>query len=184
MNTKLILSATALAGALVTGNLAYADHLQGSFPARVDSLRGEPDLIGTARLDEGRGEVTFNVVPQQRRDGLQLRSDASNVRIISVELGYSDHRVEGLYGRELHSAMASGQTVTIQRGRPPGLRFVRVRYAMPPNSYPATLQLIQIHDGDGYTSKADQLHDRNGWYEYDRRTYERPDHSRRFWRRR
>ena len=178
MNIKTILSLSALTGALAVSNLAHADHVERRDRATVDPRRYGADVIATARLDDRRGEVTFQITPEMRRDGLQLRSNAQDLRIVSVELGYSDGRIEGLRGPELRTAMRSGQTVTIQRGRPPGLRFVRVRYRAPASGGSSTLELIQIHDGDGYTSRSDLRHDRNGWYEYDPRTYDQPRRER------
>jgi len=163
MRLKRILSATALVGALATSPLAFADHFRRGDVERAP-WRGA-DVIGATRLADGRGEVTFAVTPQMRRDGLALRADHPGVRILTVELGYSDGRVEGLRGGALRDAMAFDSNVVIQRGRPPGLRFVRVRYAVRTYEAP-TLELIQIHDGDGYTTKADQRNRRDGWYEY------------------
>ena len=58
-----------------------------------------------------------------------------------------------LTGRELKT-MSDGSLV-IQRGRPPGLREVRVRFRTSGRDRGARLQLVQIHDGDGYTSDRD-----------------------------
>ena len=92
-----------------------------------------------------------------RRDGLQLLNEGRSLRILSVELVYSDGFVEKLKTREI-GALPSNSLLTIQRGRPPGLREVKVRYAtgrLDRSERRSRLHLVQIHDGDGYTSDRD-----------------------------
>jgi len=164
MTYKTILSIGALAGALATTTtLAHAEHPDQRGRDRIVSpVRGEADVIDSANLRAGRGEVTFRFTSGQRRDGLMLSTSARDLRILGVDLQYSDGLVEQLRGRELRLALTDDGTAVIQRGRPPGLRAVRVSFALPRSERRARLELIQIHDGDGYTSEADLRHDRDG----------------------
>lgn len=167
MKYKKFLSLTALAGALALGNVAHAEHPDDRGPRsrttyRDDGYRGDAQLIGTARLRDRRGEVAFQLTPGQRRDGLMLWTDARDLRLLQVELEYSDGLVETLRGRELRTALLDDGTAVIQLGRPPGLRVVRVHYTMRGYERRARLQLLQF--GDGYTSEADLRHDRSGVY--------------------
>jgi hypothetical protein len=165
-----LIAATALLGALATSDLAHADH-----PTRRETpsyrAHDQFDVIGRARLTSRRGEVSFTVTPEQRRDGLQLASNTPDLRILAIELVYSDGRVERLRGRALRTAFRDGALITIQRGRPPGLRHVHVRYALPRYTRRAALQLVQLHTGDGYTHERDLWnrpdHRDGGWTEYD-----------------
>jgi hypothetical protein len=112
------------------------------------------DLIATARLAGG-GTATFRITPEMKRDGLQLWTDAQRLQIRSIELEYSDGFIERFSGAQLGTSVTNGSLLTIQRGRPPGLRVVRVQYAAPRWARGAVLGLVQIHDGNGYTDAAD-----------------------------
>jgi hypothetical protein len=166
MSIKHILSLTALAGALTTSGIAMAD--QGHWERQRSSQvrRGDLDVIGVARLNARRGTATFKITPEQRRDGLQLRTDAPGLRVLWIEFEYSDGFVKRTRGVDLGSQY--GQLLNIQFGRPPGLRVVRVRYALDNNNdrynrygdrsnyrRSARLELIQAHTGSGYTSDED-----------------------------
>jgi hypothetical protein len=179
MHMKKLLSMTALAGALATSSVAFADHdrwERGRVTtidhrrARAEAPRRQAalDVIDTERLAEGRGVATFLFESGMRRDGLQLTTDAQRVKILSVQLEYSDGRVVEVDPRQ---GLTAGSLLTIQRGRPPGLRVVRVAYAMNRRDRGATLQLVQIHDGDGYTHEEDlwKYHDDDGYYPDDDR---------------
>lgn len=153
MNIKSILTATALLGALATADVAQADDWKRrSAPSyhQVERL----DVIGTARLTARRGTVEFAITPKMKRDGLQLKTNARFLKIHSVELEYSDGFVEKLSASEL-GATPRDSLLTIQRGRPAGLREVRVRYSTSARERNAKLQLIQMHTDDGYTSDRD-----------------------------
>jgi len=151
MNTKLFLSMTALVGALGLSNLAHADHWRDRESTTIRHRERTLDVIGSARLNARRGEVTFTITPEMRRDGLQLITGKQGVRVLSVEFVYSDGRVERVRGRSLEA----GDPLTIQDGRPPGLREVRVRYSAN-RSGRARLDLVQIHTGSGYTREVDR----------------------------
>jgi hypothetical protein len=154
MNIKKFLTATALCGALtMTAGIASADHERRRPTAAYHQSSGL-DVIGSARLAARRGTAEFRITPEMRRDGLQLLTEARFLRVLSVELEYSDGFIERLTGREL-GRMSDGSLLTIQRGRPPGLREVRVTYQMSGRDRRARLHLVQIHDGDGYTSDRD-----------------------------
>jgi hypothetical protein len=153
---KLILAALlATAGVASADPYSYRHH-------RVHEER-ERDVVGTERLDEGRGTAIFRVTPEMRRDGLQLSTNMPGLRIISVDFGYSDGRVVRLPGRQLRGIQDG--LLTIQTGRPPGLRTVRVRYLNDVRYGTGVLQLVQLHTGDGYT------HDEDLWQNRD------PDHD-------
>jgi len=167
MKLNKILSLTALVGALGISNVALADHDRNRDRASSGRRSYDLDVIGTARVTEGRDHVTFRVTPKMRRDGLQLFVDAPNLRILAVEFEYSDGRVVQLRGRNLRQAMPERALITIQQGRPPGLRFVHVYYAMGYSDRAGSLRLVQLHTGDGYTHEADL------WENQDRRVYRR-----------
>jgi hypothetical protein len=158
MNTKHILSLTALLGALVTSGVAAADdhweRRRADVYQRDYRAQSDLDVIGTARLDARRGTAIFKITPGVRRDGLQLATDARRLRVESVELEYSDGFVDRLGTNDLRTDRYNG-LLTIQMGRPPGLRVVRIRYTIGARDRGASLQLIQMHGGDGYTDKAD-----------------------------
>jgi hypothetical protein len=153
MNIKAILTATALLGALATTGVANADHDRRR-PAPAYRQASDLDIIGSARLTARRGTVELTVTPKMRRDGLQLMTNSTYLRIHEVELVYSDDFVERLTGREL-GRYSAGTLLTIQRGRPAGLRTVRVTYSTSARQRNARLHLVQMHDGDGYTSDRD-----------------------------
>jgi hypothetical protein len=153
MNIKTLLTATALLGALATADVANADNWRRR-PAPAYQQSSDLDIIGTARLTARRGTVEFAVTPKMRRDGLQLMTNSSYLRIHEVELVYSDDFVERLTGNEL-GRYSAGTLLTIQRGRPAGLRHVRVTYSTSGRQRNARLHLVQMHDGDGWTSDRD-----------------------------
>lgn len=153
MNLKTILTATALLGALATADVANADNWRRR-PAPAYHQTSDLDIIGTARLTARRGTVEFTITPKMRRDGLQLMTNSAYLRIHEVELVYSDDFVERLTGNEL-GRYSAGTLLTIQRGRPAGLREVRVTYSTSGRQRNARLHLVQMHDGDGYTSDRD-----------------------------
>jgi hypothetical protein len=163
MSIKHILSLTALAGALATSGVAMAED-RGHWERRKSERvrHADLDVIGVARLTARRGTATFKITPEQRRDGLQLRTDARGLRVLWIEFEYSDGFVKRTRGVDLGSQY--GQLLNIQYGRPPGLRLVRVRYALDHDNdrygrsgyrRPARLELIQAHTGSGYTSDED-----------------------------
>lgn len=173
MHIKNLLSIAALAGALFSAGVASADHEQ-----RYERGQGRVwhrrhadtnDVIGTASLGARRGVVEFKVTPNMRRDGLQLRTSAARLRILSIEMEYSDNRVVVLSGNILRRGIMDGDLLTIQQGRPAGLRFVRVSYAMNRRDRSASLELIQVHTGSGYTREGDRDFDSS--YFDDRETY-------------
>lgn len=170
MRTKHFLSITALAGALLTGSVAFADHdrrapytsnhdaygYRGDDGYRDYDQRGyrhDHDVIGRERMSARRGTASFAITSNMRRDGLQLATNARALRVVSVELEYSDGFVERLNARQLREH--GDGLLTIQTGRPPGLRHVRVHYTLGAYDRGATLELIQLHTGSGYTSDAD-----------------------------
>jgi hypothetical protein len=169
MNIKTILSLSALAGALATASVASAEDRwdRSDRSSSYDRYHHRDlDVIDSASLRARRGTVEFTFTSGQRRDGLQLYTDARQLTILSIELEYSDGRITRLGRRTVTDGL-----LTIQRGRPPGLRKVRVKYTTARNDRRATLALVQIHDGDGYTSEADQRDDERGTY----RSYPRQD---------
>ncbi len=177
MKLKNIVSSLAMVGALASSGAAFAQSWTGHHRSddndtsarRHTRVRVKADIIGTRQLDEGRGVATFKIKPEMRRDGLALATDGANVKILSVEFVYSDGRV---VKERVRQTMGDGQAMTIQTGRPPGLRTVRVRYAMNDNdyydsySYSTRLRLVQLHTGDGYTHEEDlwKYHDDEGYY--------------------
>jgi hypothetical protein len=167
MSIKHILSLTALAGALATSGVAMAED-RGHWERRQSERvrHADLDVIGVARLTARRGTATFKITPEQRRDGLQLRTDSPGLKVLWIEFEYSDGFVKRTRGVNLGSQ--HGQLLNIQYGRPPGLRLVRVRYALDSNTNDrydrygrsnyrrsARLELIQAHTGSGYTSDED-----------------------------
>lgn len=188
LNLKHFISLTTLAGALATAGVAQADGWRGHHHRNVDDqqqqsyddqsyddgYRSNLDIIGTKTLRPGRGVATFTVTPGVRRDGLELRTGASGLRILAVDFVYSDGRIVRLPGQNLRTQRDG--LLTIQTGRPPGLRQVRVSYRAPTyqrsgydsrydNGYvaqpAATLQLVQLHTGDGYTHTDDLWQNRD-----------------------
>src|SRR5690242_12482826 len=127
MKLNNILSILTLGGALATAHVASAnpyrvrvyDHRTQWGDSYRQQRRWNDDVIGTAQLTAGRGVAAFQVTPQMRRDGLALRADAQNVRILAVDFEYSDGRVVRLSGRQLRPTQDG--LVQIQSGRPPGL---------------------------------------------------------------
>jgi hypothetical protein len=188
MKLKNIISSLAMIGALGSGGAAFAQRWTGHHHSNSNSdsnyenrdgtwhrTRSRADIIGTGRLDEGRGTVAFTFQSGMRRDGLALSTNAGHLRILSVEFVYSDGRV---VRERVRQSLGDGQMMTIQTGRPPGLRVVRVRYAMGSDdsygydqSSSARLRLIQIHTGDGYTHDEDlwKNHPDEGYYPDDDR---------------
>lgn len=171
MNIKNILSIAALAGALFTaGGVASADDQRYERSGRVwrHERAVRDDVIGVAALEGRRGVVEYRITPNMRRDGLQLRTDAQRLRILAIELEYSDGRIVELTGQKLKRGLTDGQLLTIQRGRPAGLRYVRVSYAVNRRERGATLELIQVHTGSGYTREGDRDFDRDYFDDRDR----------------
>jgi hypothetical protein len=161
MSIKTILSTAALAGALATASTAaQADHDRRERTS-VRQRDAEPDFVGTAVFRRGRGTVEFKMTPNERRDGLQLVTDAEQLRVRSIELEYSDGKIVTFRGSKLRDGLVQGQLLTIQRGRPPGLRIVRVTYSASNSDRGAKIALVQIHDGDGYTKEGDRDFDAN-----------------------
>src|SRR5690348_2800560 len=93
MSIKHILSLTALAGGLFVSNAAMAED-QGHWERRGSTQRvryaDDLDVIGVARLNARRGTATFKITPEQRRDGLQLRTTAPGMKVLWIEFEYSD----------------------------------------------------------------------------------------------
>jgi hypothetical protein len=155
MSIKHILSITALAGALATtSSIAHADHERGRRTTTTTRVRTAPDVLGTATIRRHRGVAEFTVTPNLKRDGLQLLTDADGLRIRSLELEYDDGRIVTFKGSILLDGLVSGRLLTIQKGRPGGLRMVRVKYIASSNDRGAKLSLIQIHTGDGYSKES------------------------------
>jgi hypothetical protein len=187
LNNKII---AALFGALsitATAAVASADHDRDR--DRYDDRYYDADryydmtrVLDTKRLRNTRGQVEFDVEPGLRRDGLMLVTNGT-VGIRKIEFHYSDGRVVTLKGRKLERLPQESGTITIQTGRPPGLRHVRVWYAQETDRYSrydrdATLKLISF--GDGYTDEEDlwenqrdqgRYPDRDGRRERPRRVY-------------
>jgi hypothetical protein len=152
MKINKILMMAALAGTLATSGAAFADSRNTRASTHADQL----DVIGSAQVRNTRGDVTFTITPEMRRDGLQLQTDAYGLQILSVSFQYSDGRIVVQRGRDVAvERSANDSMITIQRGRPPGLRVVRVKYAASSRDRSGRLQLVQIHDGDGYTHEED-----------------------------
>jgi hypothetical protein len=159
MKLRSILTISALAGALATSStIAQADRGRHGRHDRVTVRQRDtsPDVIGTARIRGSRGVAEFRLTPGERRDGLQIWTDANRLRVRSIELEYSDGRTVTFRGNVLRDGLVPGELLTIQRGRPAGLRVVRVAYVGGRDDRGSRLSLIQIHDGDGYTREGDR----------------------------
>ncbi len=159
--------AAALLGALSLGTagVAAADHDHDRDRDR-DGYRDydrydDERVLDTRRLRRDRGRVVFDVTPGLRRDGLLLVTDG-RVAISKIQFVYSDGRVATLKARRLARMPNDDGTLTIQTGRPPGLRHVRVWYRLAPRQRSAELSLVSF--GDGYTDEEDLRDSERGEY--------------------
>lgn len=148
----------ALVGALTfgTANLAIADrdHGRRHDDDRYESrYRDDERVLDTKRLRSTRGRVELDVTPGLRRDGLMLVTDG-RIGIRKVQFVYDDGQVVTLKGRRLAAMPQDTGSITIQTGRPGGLRHVRVWYSLASRERSAQLQLVSY--GDGYTDEDDR----------------------------
>ncbi len=147
----------ALFGALSLGtaSLAVADHDRDRYESRYEDQR----VLDTKQLRNDRGRVEFDLTPGQRRDGLLLVTDG-RVAVRKIQFVYDDGRVVTIGARKLARLPQDGGALTIQTGRPPGLRHVRVWYKVGARQRSAQLQLVSF--GDGYTDEQDEWEHENG----------------------
>jgi hypothetical protein len=131
-----------------TSSSALADPVRGQHRRYDDDLR----VLDSQRVRRERGRVELDLTPGLRRDGLMLVIDGS-LAIRKVQFVYDDGEVTSLSSRKLARMPNENGRITIQVGRPPGLRHVRVWYALPQNERSARVQLVSF--GDGYTDDND-----------------------------